>query len=144
MSELTAPASGRAAEPTISADEARKAHSTMSGVKVAGTVWFALLGSVAAWTIHLLSFVSLADLSTTSSTTRWAMHGITVATLAMTASAIGLSVRLGRPGGETHGRDERARLRFIGQLGIVIGVIDGLLILLEELYLNVIRRTGVA
>ncbi len=144
MSELAAPLSDRPGDPTVSADQARKAHSTVSGIKTAGTVWYALLGSLAAWIIHLLSFVSLAELSTTSPTTRWAMHGITVVTLTMTAAAIALSVRLARPAGDTDGRDEPARNRFLGQMGIVIGVINGLLILLEELYLNIIRRSGVA
>ncbi len=147
MTELAAPASDvPVGTSEMSAEEARRSHSIMSAVKDGVTIWFALLGGLAAWIIHLLAFVSLADLSTRSSSVRWAMHGITAATLAMTVAALALSVRLARDAGDVDEseRNSRGRSRFIGLMGIVIGIINFMLIALEELYLNIIRRSGVA
>lgn len=123
--------------------EAREAHSIMSAVKDAVVIWYALLGGLAAWIIHLLAFVSLARESATHAGTRWAMHGITAGTLVMTIVAMALSARLARPPGDTAGRDDRGRDRFIGHMGLLIGGINFALICLEELYLNIIRRGSV-
>ena len=119
MSDLAAPATDRpAADPrspsVMSAEEARKSHSILSAFKDAWTVWYALLGGLAAWIIHLLAFAALSDLSTRSASVRWAMHGITAATLAMTAVAIVLSVRLTRDAGDA--LRERARRSGSGPL----------------------------
>ncbi len=126
------------------AEEARRAHSIVSALTSGWTVWFALLGGFAAWIIHLLAFVALSELSTRSADSRWAMHGITVVTMVMTIASIWLSVRLTREPGERDGGDVPSAYRFVGQLGILFGIINGMLILLEELYLNIIRRSGVA
>ncbi len=125
--------------------EARKAHSVASVFRSGWLVWYPLLGSLAAWIIHLLAFVSLAKLSTDRSGARLAMHGITAVTLAMVVVAAVLSVRLARKSsGDPDGREEAARDRFIGLMGLAFAVANGSLIVLEELYLNIIRRTPVA
>jgi hypothetical protein len=128
----------------LTPQQARRSHSILSAIESGWRVWFALLGSLAAWIIHLLAFVSLSRLSTDREAVRWAMHAITAGTLAMVVAAAVLSARLAFSSDDAGSRDEPGRNRFIGLLGLAFAAANGALIILEELYLNVIRRSGVA
>ena len=127
-------------------EEARRAHSILSGVKEAFLVWYALLGGIGAWTIHLVFFAAYVQFSCNVPGSTWLMHLVTVVTLAMTAVAMLFCVRMMRaaPEGSEESDEEGGRAQFIGRLGLMIGALNFALIALEELYLVVLnsRRCG--
>ena len=131
-------------------EEARRAHSILSAVREAVLVWYALLGGIGAWTIHLLLFAGYVRYTCNRSGSLWVMHLATVVTLAMTALAIALCWRMMRSadGGEDapdESSDEEAgRAQFFARMGLLIGAVNFALIVLEEVYLVVLasRRCG--
>ena len=126
-------------------EEARRSHSILSGVREAILVWYALLGGIGAWTIHLVFFAAYVRFSCNEDGTLWAMHLVTVVTLAMTAAAMWLCWRMLRKAdGDEASDDEGGRAQFIARLGLMIGALNFALIALEEIYLVVLssRRCG--
>ncbi|MDQ4088868.1 MAG: hypothetical protein M3163_00950 [Actinomycetota bacterium] len=126
-------------------EEARRSHSILSGVREAIVVWYALLGGIGAWTIHLVFFAAYVQFSCNEDGTLWAMHLVTVVTLAMTAFAMWLCWRMLRTAdGDEASDDEGGRAQFIARLGLMIGALNFALIALEEIYLVVLasRRCG--
>jgi hypothetical protein len=125
------------------AEVARRSHSIVSAIRAAFTVWYGLLGGIAAWTIHLLFFASWVRYSCNAKQD-WALHVVTAVTLVMTAIAIALSVRFARVEGEDPESSDTdvGRTRFMGHLGILVGVINFLLISLEELYSVLLHSKG--
>ena len=126
-------------------EEARRSHSILSGVREAIVVWYALLGGIGAWTIHLVFFAAYVQFSCNDDGTLWAMHVVTVVTLAMTAAAMWLCWRMLRKAdGDEASDDEGGRAQFIARLGLMIGALNFALIALEEIYLVVLasRRCG--
>jgi hypothetical protein len=127
------------------AEEARRAHSILSAVREAVLVWYGLLGSIGAWTIHLLFFVTYVRYTCNAPGSLWVMHVVTAVTLVMTAVAIGLCLRmLHGSEGDEDSDDEGGRAQFLARLGLLIGVVNFALIALEEVYLVVLgsRRCG--
>ncbi len=88
-------------------------------------MWFPLLGSIAAWAVHLVLLTAVVRISCTDEGWVAVMHWATAATLAVTAAAAVLSLRLARSGVHP--------LRFIGRLGLLFAAVNGLLIVVEEL-----------
>ncbi|MEN3316037.1 MAG: hypothetical protein V7605_2271 [Acidimicrobiaceae bacterium] len=132
-------------EPAVDGEEARRAHSIASAVREGVLVWYALLGGIAAWTIHLMLFVSIVRYTCNAHGYVWVMHLATAVTLAMTAVAIALCLRMMRSSeGDESCDDEGGRAQFIARLGLLIGVINFALIALEEIYIIVLnsRRCG--
>jgi hypothetical protein len=131
------------AQVSSPAEAARKSHSIVSAIRTAFTVWYGLLGGIAAWTIHLLFFAAWVRYSCNAGAD-WALHVVTAVTLAMTAVAIALSVDFARVKGDDpeSADSDVGRTRFLGQLGILVGVINFLLISLEELYSIVLHSKG--
>ena len=133
------------AEHAASAAEVeRKSHSILSAVRAGLSVWYALLGGIAAWTIHLMVLVAVVQYTCNASGSFWIIHLTTAVTVAMVAVAIVLAQRLARAEGDESSDSEGGRSRFIGQLGLVIGYTNLALILLEELYAILLasRRCG--
>lgn len=130
---------------TMSGEEARRAHSIFSAVREAVLVWYAVLGGIGAWTIHLMVLASVVRFTCNTGQV-WIMHVATVVTLAMCAVAILLCVRMLRaaPPGDESSDDEGGRATFLGRLGLLIGASNFLLIALEGLYVFVLgsRRCG--
>ena len=124
-------------------EAARRSHSIASAIRAAVTVWYALLGGIGAWTIHLLVLVSIVRFTCNTHGYLWVMHLTTAVTLAMTAAAMLLAGRLLREGEQDEGTAGE-RTRFLGRLGLVIGAVNFLLIALEGLYVVVLgsRRCG--
>ncbi len=140
MTEVT-----KADTPAPSGEEARRAHSIGSAVREAVVVWFALLGGIGAWIIHLLLFVSIVQFTCNAHGYVWVMHLATVVTLAITVAALVLCVRMLRSSdGDESSDDEGGRAQFIARLGLLIGAINFALIALEELYVIILnsRRCG--
>jgi hypothetical protein len=115
-------------------ETARRSHSIWSAVRAAFEVWYALLGSIAAWTIHILVLASVVQYTCNVDGALWIMHVTTVATLAMAGTAMVLSWRLARGGHDDEHPDEAGRNRFIGVVGLMIGAANVALIVLEQIY----------
>jgi hypothetical protein len=127
------------------AEEARGAHSILSGVRDAVLVWYALLGGIGAWTIHLVLFAAFVRYSCNATGTTWVMHLATVITLAMTVVAMALCWRMLRAsGGDESSDEDGGRVQFLARLGLLIGALNFALIALEEIYLIALssRRCG--
>jgi hypothetical protein len=128
-----------------STEEARRAHSILSAVREAILVWYAVLGGIGAWTIHLVFFAAYVRYTCNRSGSLWLMHVVTAITLAMTAAALVLCRRmLLSSEGDESADDEGGRAQFLARLGLLIGVVNFALIALEEVYLVVLasRRCG--
>ena len=132
-------------ETASEAEKARRSHSILSGVRDAVLVWYALIGSIGAWTIHLVLFASFVEFSCNEEGSTWVMHLATVVTLAMTVVAMLLCRRMmqGAEGDESSD-EEGGRAQFIARMGLMIGALNFALIALEEIYLVVLnsRRCG--
>lgn len=128
-----------------SGEEARRGHSIASGVREAILVWYGVLGGIGAWTIHLVFFAAYVRYTCNRSGSLWLMHAITVVTLAMTAVSIALCGRMLRSSaGDEASDEEGGRAQFLARLGLMIGVINFVLIAVEQVYLMVLnaRRCG--
>jgi hypothetical protein len=127
------------------ADIARSSHSIASAVHEAVFRWYALLGSIAAWTIHLLVLAAIVRLTCNAHRYTSVMHVTTAVTLLMAVVAITLSVRVLRST-SSHDASDTAdgRRRFFGLLGVIIGAFNFSLISLEELYVILLhaKRCG--
>jgi predicted membrane-bound spermidine synthase len=126
-------------------EEARRSHSIVSGIRDAVLVWYALLGGIGAWTIHLVFFAAYVRFTCNESGSLWLMHLVTVITLAMTAVSLALCMRmLRRSDGDESSDEEGGRAQFLARLGLLIGVVNFALIALEQVYLMVLnsRRCG--
>jgi hypothetical protein len=133
------------ADTVSEAEEARRAHSIVSGIRDAVLVWYALLGSIGAWTIHLVLFAAYVRFSCNAPGTSWVMHLATGVTLAMTVLAMWLCRRMMQSSeGDDSSDDEGGRAQFIARMGLMIGALNFALIGLEEIYLIVLnsRRCG--
>ncbi len=142
---MTAPTeSPLAAEIGVAPAVARSHHSVWSAVRAAVTIWYALVGSIAAWTIHLVFVASFVRYTCNDPNAKWAMHAVTAVTLAMTVLAMALSWRLQRRGGDESSDRDGGPTQFLGRLGLVVGASNLALIGLEELYIVVLasRRCG--
>ena len=123
-----------------SAAEERESHSIASALAGA-TTWFAVFGSVAAWAVHLVALAGLACLGCDHGGARVAMHVITAGCLALAAVAVALSVRLAAAGDDDAGTSPMAWHKFLGLLGLIIGVVQIGLIVVEEL--DVLTLAGI-
>ncbi len=99
-------------------------------------LWFGVIGGIAAWAAHLLALAALVRFTCNQSGTRWVLDAITVATVLVTLVAIWICVGIVRGSGDD---DEAAptvagRTRFLGLFGLITGVINLALILLEGSY----------
>ncbi len=107
-------------------------------------VWFAVLGSIAAWIVHATLIASLAPSGCDHSSSRAAMHLVTVACGLVALASLLLAVRLARRG-EAGDPDSvrwlvRRGERFLGLLGVIFGIVNLALIVFEEL--DVIALAG--
>jgi len=126
---------------TTEATDAAERIEQDSPIRRGFTVWYAVFGGVAAWAVHLMFEASFARYSCNRGNQQWPMHLVTVLTAAATIVAILLSIRLIRAG-EDSPQDEPSaggRLHYLGIAGVLIGVINLLLILVEGSYILVLN-----
>lgn len=96
--------------------------------------WFPLAGPIGAWTVHLVFLASWVRHGCNTGT-EWPMHLVTAVTAVIALAGIVLSRRLVRLGADAEDADTAAgRLRFLGLLGLVVGIFNLALILLEGSY----------
>jgi hypothetical protein len=99
-------------------------------------VWYALLGGIGAWTVHLLYFASIEHWTKLHESYGWTMHAVTVLCVLATVIAMLLAWRLHvvASGSDPESAGDAGQLLFLAQLGLLIGAINLALILLEEIY----------
>jgi hypothetical protein len=100
------------------------------------SVWYAVFGGVAAWTVHLLALASLVQWTVDEHTGEWPLHVITAVTVAVTLHAMFLSARMyrGARDADEESDTEAGQLHFLGMVGLLVGAINLALILIEGIY----------
>jgi hypothetical protein len=94
--------------------------------------WFAVLGGVGAWMVHLTYAASVVRLTCEHPSLIWTIHGVTAVTALVTVAAIAMSAALVREGSDAESAGTRAgQFRFLGLMGLLVGAINLALILLE-------------
>jgi hypothetical protein len=95
-------------------------------------VWFAIVGPIAAWMVHLVVESSLARVACTHQVT-WVLHVITLVLALVVVWAMAISWSLFRDGesADEASSSPLATTRFLGLLGLLLGGINLLLILAE-------------
>jgi hypothetical protein len=105
-------------------------------------VWYAAFGGIGAWTVHLLFVVSAEHWSHLHPHWSWTLHAATAVCAAATLASIGLAWRLRSvaSGNDPAGVDDGGQLLFLAHLGLLVGIINLALILLEGTYAVFIPR----
>ncbi len=103
----------------------------LKGIKL----WFAVLGGIAAWTVHLLVLSAITRFTCNQEGTRWVMDLITLVTALVTVVAMWLCVGLVRASKDDEAADTlTGNTRFLGVFGLMVGGVNLALILLEGSY----------
>jgi hypothetical protein len=99
-------------------------------------VWVAAVGPIGAWAVHEVTLGSLSRLSCNSHAFTWLQHATTVAMAGFVLGCIFVSARLIRAGGSDseESGSPGGRIKFIGMFGVLVGVANLALILLEGSY----------
>jgi FtsH-binding integral membrane protein len=112
-------------------------------------VWFAVLGGIPSWAVHILIVAGMARYTCNIHDGTWILHLATAVTAAVTIVALALAanlVRIAHRAGARDPEDEAdsadARLLFLGTLGLLLNGINLLLILLEGAYVPFLSRCG--
>ena len=94
--------------------------------------WFAVLGGVGAWMVHLVYSASVVELTCDHPGLIWTIHGASAGTALVTVVAMAMSAALVREGADVESAGTRAgQFRFLGLMGLLVGAINLALILLE-------------
>ena len=115
-------------------------------------VWSAVLVGVPAWAVHLVFEASMVRFTDVHPGWEWTMHAMTVATALVTLLGIAicydlyrratLALRSAPRAAEDDDSSDVALSRFLGLIGVWFGIANLALILLEGLYIVVVRRGG--
>lgn len=128
------PARGATVAPPQTADDEESGSAPRGAL-----TWFAVFGGIGAWMVHLVAEASFTRFSCTESA-NWLLHGLTAAMVAVALLATGLSWRLAQSGSDDDAEGSSAgTARFLGLFGVVTGVTNVVLILLEGSYVFFIR-----
>jgi hypothetical protein len=125
----------------MTADQVERIESA-SPLRRGFEVWYAVLGGIGAWIVHLLFVVCAEHWSYLHSQYGWTLHAATVVCALATIVALVLSYRLfgAASGSDPAANDDAGQLLFLAQLGLLIGAINLALILLEGSYVLFIPR----
>ncbi|HMF81656.1 MAG TPA: hypothetical protein VKI01_00095 [Acidimicrobiia bacterium] len=94
--------------------------------------WFAVLGGIGAWLVHLTYAASVVELACEHPGWIWTIHGVTAVTALVTVVAIAMSAALVRESSDPESAGTRSgQIRFLGLMGLLVGGINLALILLE-------------
>jgi hypothetical protein len=104
------------------------------------TVWYGVLGGIAAWTVHLVAEASLVQWTCDTHRGEWILDAITVVCILATLLAIAISWRLWREGrgADDESDDPRGRTHFLGFLGLATGLFNLALIGVEGVYVPIL------
>jgi hypothetical protein len=89
----------------------------------AAAQWFAVLGGIAAWFVHLMAAYLLVP-NTCATESQVAQYAVTVPLLGAAAASVAVAVRMWRRAAD--GGRAVARLRFLGFVGALLGGIAAL------------------
>jgi hypothetical protein len=125
----------------MTADQVEQIESA-SSLRRGFEVWYAVLGGVGAWTVHLVFVVCAEHWSYLHSQFGWTLHLATAVCAFATIVALALAYRLfvAASGGDPASNDDVGQLLFLAQFGLLIGAINLALILLEGSYVLFIPR----
>jgi hypothetical protein len=104
------------------------------GVRGIALLWFPIVGPIAAWAVHIVYLASIVRFTCTEPTATWTIHAVTAATVAVAVLGTYLAWRLTRVAADEAGPGVAGRHLFLGRLGLIVGVVNVAVILLEELY----------
>ncbi len=94
--------------------------------------WFAVLGGIGAWMVHLTYSASVVRLTCEHPGLIWSIHAVTALTALVTVLAIAMAAALVRESADPESAGTRGgQLRFLGLMGLLVGAINLALILLE-------------
>ena len=99
-----------------------------SAISTGITSWFPIVGSIAAWAVHLVALASLVRYTCNAPAHAWTLHAFTAGCLVVAGAALLFAIRLARAGAA------RSRDVFLGQVSVLVVVINIALIALEEVY----------
>ncbi len=106
------------------------------------TVWYAAFGGVGTWTVHLVFEAAFVHWTYVVHGWEWVLHAATAVCALATLGAMALSWRLRAvaDGADESDAGDAGQLRFLGNLGLLVGAINLLLILLEGAYAAVLYQ----
>jgi hypothetical protein len=115
-------------------------HSVLRAI----TVWYGVLGGIAAWTVHLVALASLVQWTCDTHRGEWILDTITAVCVLADLLAIAISWRLWQEGrgADDESADPRGRTHFLGFLGLATGIINLALIAVEGVYVPILYRCG--
>jgi hypothetical protein len=110
----------------------------LRGLRAVALVWFPLVGSIGAWTMHVLYIAGATRWTCNDPSMAWTMHAMTAAMVAVCLLCLSLAWHLARsadvgPGDHDLDRPGARRL-FLGKLGVIVSLFNLAVIILEELY----------
>lgn len=95
-------------------------------------LWFATIGSIATWMVHLVSEAALVPLRERHGWVVWVMHANTVALALVVLAGMSISWTYTRLGDDDESMATPAgRTVFLGYVGLVIGALNLVLIVYE-------------
>jgi hypothetical protein len=98
--------------------------------------WYPVAGPVLLWTLHLVYLASAEHWAHTHHQWEWTLNAVTLVTALGTVLAIFMAWRLlsiSKDGDEA-GQDDTGQLKFMAQLGLLVGIINLALIMAEGAY----------
>jgi len=106
------------------------------------TVWHAAFGGIFAWMAHLVFLASFMHYTHLHPGYGWTLHAATGFCALVTISSILLAWRLHRiaSGADAAGYDDAGQMLFFAQFGLLLGIINLALILVEGSYVLFIPR----
>ena len=123
-------------------------RATVEDVESAGAVrrgvfvWYAVFGSIGAWTVHLVFEAATVRWTFNVHGWEWLLHAVTAVCFAATVAAMALAWRLRviADDADEGGPDDAGQLKFLANLGLLIGAIDLALIVIEGAYVAVLYQ----
>ena len=111
-------------------------------VRRAVEVWYAAFGSIVAWMAHLVFEASIVRWTADVPSWRWTLHAGTAVCVLASVVALGLAWRLRIAAGaaDESAADDAGQLRFLANVGLLTGVIDLALIVIEGAYAVVLYQ----
>jgi hypothetical protein len=115
-------------------------------------VWSAAFVGIPAWAVHLVFEAAMVHFADEHHGWEWTLHAATILTALVTVAGIALCYDLYRraeqsrrsepPMADEDGSSDVALSRFLGLLGVILGVANLVLILVEGFYVLVVRHGG--
>ena len=130
-------------ETEAPADAGHEGPGTIEKLRRGVPLWYAVVGGIGAWTVHLVFLSSFARFTCNQKGTTWVQHLVTLVTAGATVLAMSLALSMVRRGNDDESAGtEPGRTRFLGLVGLLIGGINLALILLEGSYVLFINPCG--